>query len=125
MHTLYPLAHAYWGLIDNFSGQNLVDYGIKATIKPHKKLTLLGAFHWFDRATANDAVYNIVGAPFAANNGGTDIGNEVDFVATYKASETLSVQAGYFWFWYGSAIGNSPQARPDASQFYVQTTLTF
>jgi hypothetical protein len=125
VHTLYPLGHAYWGLIDNFSGQNLVDYGIKATVKPHEKLTLLGAFHWFDRATANDAVYNIVGAPFAANNGGTDIGNEVDFVATYKASETLSVQAGYFWFWYGSAIGNSPQARPDASQFYVQTTLTF
>jgi hypothetical protein len=119
VHILYPLGHAYWGLIDNFSGQNLVDYGIKATVKPHKKLTLLGAFHWFDRATANDAVYNIVGAPFAAANA------EVDFVATYKASEIVSVQAGYFWFWYGSAIGNSPQARPDASQFYLQTTLTF
>jgi len=40
--------------------------------------------------TANDAVYNIAGAPFAADNAGTDIGNEVDFVATYKASETVS-----------------------------------
>ncbi|MEO2035847.1 MAG: alginate export family protein [Planctomycetaceae bacterium] len=125
IYTLYPLGHAYWGLIDNFSGQNLVDYGMKATVKPHEKLTLLAALHWFDRATANDAVYNIVGAPFAAGTAGTDVGNEVDLVATVKASETLSVQAGYFWFWYGTAIGNSAQARPDASQFYIQTSLTF
>lgn len=125
IYTLYPLGHAYWGLIDNFSGQNLIDYGLQATVKPHEKLTLLAAYHWFDRATGNDAVYNIVGAPFATANGGTDIGNELDLVATWNATEAVSVQAGYFWFWYGSAISSSPQARPDASQFYLQTTLTF
>ncbi len=123
--TLYPLAHAYWGLIDNVSGQNLVDYGIKATVNPLEKVTLAGVFHWFDRATSNDAVYNITGTPFAAANGNTEIGNEFDLVATITPVETLSVQAGYLWFWYGNAISGSPQARPDASQFYVQTTLTF
>ncbi len=125
VYTLYPLGHAYWGLIDNFSGQNLLDYGIKGTIQPHKKLTLLGAFHWFDRATDNDAVYNIAGAPFANANAGSHIGNELDIVATYKHSETTSMQLGYFWFWYGGAINGGGAARPDASQFYAMTTLTF
>ena len=122
---LYPLAHAYWGLIDNLSGQNLIDYGIKATISPLKKLTLSGTFHWFNRATANDAVYNVAGVPFTTASGSTHTGNEFDLLTTVTLSDTVSVHAGYFWFWYGNAISGSPQARPDASQFYVQTTLTF
>lgn len=125
VYTLYPLAHAYWGLIDNFSGQNLVDYAVKTTVKPVNKVTLAGVFQWFGRATSGDAVYPIGGAPFAATNGDIDIGNELDSVPTIRACETLSVQADYQWFWYGSAISGSPHARPDASQFYVQTTLTY
>ena len=70
-------------------------------------------------------MYNSTGAPFAAANGNTEIGNEFDLVAIITPSETLSVQAGCLWFWYGSAISGSPQARPDASQFCVQTTLSF
>lgn len=124
-YSLYPLGHAYWGLIDNFSGQNLIDYGMQAKVKPHEKLTMLTAFHWFDRAKSRDAVYNIVGAPLATTNGGKEIGTELDLVATYTASETLSIQAGYFWFWYGAAISGGASARPDASQFYLQTTWAF
>ncbi len=125
IYTLYPLGHAYWGLIDNFSGQNLLDYGLKGTVKPCEKLTLLGAFHWFERPTENDAVYNIAGAPFATTNGGSHIGNELDLLATWKQSETLSMQVGYFWFWYGGAINNGAAARPNASQLYATTTLTY
>ena len=36
---LYPLNHAYWGIIDNLSGQNLIDYSVHATVKPTDKLT--------------------------------------------------------------------------------------
>lgn len=125
VYTLYPLGHAYWGLIDNFSGQNLLDYGISASVKPAKTVALASTFHWFDRANQNDAVYNIVGAPIAAGVPGKSIGNELDLVATITLTEQMNVQLGYFWFWYGDAITNGAAVRPDADQFYVQTTIGF
>ena len=121
--TLFPLGHAYWGLIDNFSGQNLVDLGLSVTAKPGKKLTLLAAWHHFTLAEQNDALYNIAGAPFAL--AGDKIGTEIDFVATLAVTKSLNVQAGYFKFFYGSGVNNSAFARDDASQFYLQTTLNF
>lgn len=36
-HSLYPLGHAWWGQIDNFSGQNLLDYGMQVSLAPTKK----------------------------------------------------------------------------------------
>lgn len=123
--TLFPLGHAHWGQIDNFSGQNLLDYSLQATVKPTTKLTLASHFHWFTRPSQSDAVYNIIGA--ASVPGGTDshIGNELDLLATYQVNKNLQVQAGYFWFWYGDAVDQSAAVRDDAEQFYLMMTLGF
>ncbi len=121
--SLYPLGHAYWGLIDNFSGQNLIDAGVVLTAKPHKKLTLVTAWHNFRLAEANDNLYNIAGAPFALAN--DEIGSEVDVVATLSVSKNLNVQLGHLWFLYGSGVSNSAFRRNDARQIYLQTTLSF
>ncbi|HIF00439.1 MAG TPA: hypothetical protein EYG03_11290 [Planctomycetes bacterium] len=124
-YSLYPLGHAYWGLIDTFSGQNLLDFGVSGTVKPTEKLTLLAAWHAFRAAKSADRMYNIAGAPFVMGPGENDLGTEVDLVGTYAVSKNVNVQLGYFWFFYGDAVNNSAFARPDASQLYVQTTLTF
>ncbi|APZ91070.1 alginate export family protein [Fuerstiella marisgermanici] len=124
-YSLYPLGHAYWGIIDNFSGQNLLDFGITASVKPSEKLTLLAAWHAFRAAKTGDNLYNIAGAPFAMAPGERDLGTEVDLVGTYTFSKNLNTQVGYSWFFYGDAVDRSAFARPDASQFYVQTTLSF
>lgn len=128
--TQFPLGHAYWGLIDQFSGQNLVDYSIQASVKPTKKLTLLGAYHYFDKAHEEDFIYNIAGAPLGANGAaglaaGQHIGSEVDLVATYAVSKNLTLQAGYFWFFYGDAVQNTGLNRDDASQFYFLANYKF
>ena len=123
VYTLYPLGHAYWGLIDNFSGQNLLDYGVSATVKPHDKFTFAATWHKFRLAEENDALYNIAGAPFALAS--DDIGSEVDLVGTLALTKNINIQLGYFWFFYGDGVNNSPIARPDATQFYAQTILTF
>ena len=122
-NSLYPLGHAYWGLIDNFSGQNLIDVGFSVTAKPHEKLTLLAAFHKFRLAEENDALYNIAGAPFALAN--DDIGTEVDLVGTLALTKNINIQLGYLWFFYGDGVDGSSLARGDATQFYAQTTLKF
>ena len=125
VNTLFPLGHAYWGLIDNFNGANLLDYSVQFSVQPTKKLTCLAAWHWFNKATRNDHIYNIAGAPLGPIGTDRNIGHELDFVATYKFSKNLNVQLGYFWFWYGDAVNNTGLSRPDAQQFYLQTTWGF
>ncbi len=129
--TLYPLGHAYWGMIDNFSGQNLIDYSAQVTLKPTDKLTLLTAWHWFDKAQSEDAIWNVAGAPFGGfvPTASRHLGNELDLVATYKASQNVTLQAGYFWFFYGDAVNGHPDAnvanRGDAKQFYFFVDTKF
>lgn len=130
VNTLFPLGHAYWGQLDQFSGQNLVDYGVHLTVKPTKKLTLLGGWHWFDKAQNQDAIYNIAGVPFGGvTTTDSNIGNEVDLIATYQMNKNLQLQLGYFWFWYGDAVNNNPNAlvanRDAAEQVYFLVDWAF
>lgn len=127
VNTLYPLGHAYWGLIDNFNGSNLIDYSLQASVTPVKKVTLASHYHWFDKASQNDFIYNIAGAPLGnTTTNSRQIGNELDLLATYQVNENLQLQAGYFWFWYGNAVDNQAAlARADAHQFYFMTTWGF
>ena len=123
-NTLYPLGHAYWGQIDNLSGQNLLDYGIQASVKPHEKFSLITQWHYFEQANATDRIYNVAGAALPGS-GSPNLGNELDLVGTWKYSKAFNLQAGYFWFFYGNAINGGPLARPDAEQFYLQATYSF
>ncbi len=130
VNTLFPLGHAYWGQIDNFNGQNLLDYGVHLTVKPHQKLTLLAGGHLFEKARGADAIYNVAGAPFGGVTASPrDLGTELDLIATYQVNKNLQVQAGYFWFWYGDAVSKNPNAlvanRGDAEQFYTYIDWSF
>ena len=128
--TLVPLGHAYWGQIDNFNGQNLLDYGLHLTVNPIEKWSFLAGFHWFEKAERNDAIYNIAGAPFGGvSRTDADLGNELDLIATYQVSQNLQLQWGYFWFWYGDGVSQNPSAfvrnRDDAEQFYFYADWSF
>lgn len=129
-NTLFPLGHAYWGIIDNLNGSNLFDYSLQASAKPCSKLTLVSALHWFEKDEAATPIFNVAGAPFpagATTTGDTDIGTELDMIATYAHSKTLNVQVGYSWFWYGDAVDAEAAipTRGDATQLYVMTTWSF
>jgi hypothetical protein len=128
--VLIPLNHAYWGIIDNLSGQNLNQIGMQGTMKPHAKLTCLGAMHWFDLNNNGDKVYNVAGAPVGVAGTGKNVGNELDMIATYAYNPNFDVQLGYSWFWYGSHFtgANSKIAGKtlrDATQLYLQTSLRY
>lgn len=123
--TMFPLGHAYWGLIDNFSGQNFIDYSLEAAVKPYEKIRLAAAAHWFQLQTANDYIYNIAGLGLGTTGTGQDLGPELDLVATFQVRPDFQVQLGYFWHWYGDAINDGPLRRGDASQFYAMCTLGY
>ncbi|MDA0283588.1 MAG: alginate export family protein [Planctomycetota bacterium] len=128
--TLFPLGHAHWGIIDNLNGSNLLDYSLQGVVKPTSKLTVVSALHWFDKAQSSDPIYNVANAPFpnpaAPGTTATNIGTELDIVATWQASKNLQFQSGYSWFWYGDAVTQDPAInRSDARFFYFMSTLTF
>jgi hypothetical protein len=123
--VLFPLGHAYWGILDNLAGQNLIDYSVQAAVKPTAKLTCVAAMHWFDLDSAADRIYNVAGVPVGATGVGTEVGEELDLIATYVFHPNFNVQVGYSWFWYGGVVENSSLRRDDATQFYVQTTLFY
>jgi len=126
--TLYPLGHAYWGQIDNFSGSNLRDHAVQVTVKPVDKLSLQMQYHFFDKAEAADAIYNVAGARLGnLTTSDTNLGQELDLVGTLQLNKNLQLQAGYFWFWYGQAVSGNAGLPPrdDAQQFYFQTTWAF
>jgi hypothetical protein len=123
-NTLFPLGHAYWGFIDNLTGQNLADYSMQLSVAPTKKLTMLGAWHWFFLDRNTDVLYNVAGAPIGTANTGTDVGEEFDLVATYAVNANFNIQVGYLWFFNGGFVdANAP--RDDATQLYVQTLFRY
>ena len=123
--TLFPLGHAYWGIIDNLSGQNLLDYSLQASIKPCEKTTLSAAGHLFDKSSSADRIYNVAGVALGPAGGPKHIGTELDLIANYALSSNASIQSGYSWFWYGDAVDDTALSRDDAEQFYLMVTLGF
>ena len=123
--VLFPLGHAYWGIIDNLAGKNLIDYSLQGSIKPTKKLTGLLQMHWFDLDSSNDVLYNVAGAPLGAAGTGKEVGEELDVIAVYNFYPNFNIAAGYSWSWYGTFVTGGARNRGDAGQFYLQTTLRY
>lgn len=130
LDTLFPLGHKYWGIIDNFSGENLINYSAQVSVSPTKKLSVFAHYHWFFRQSEDDFIYNIagvgLGGPAIVNNGESAIGNELDIVATYKFNKNLSVQLGWARFFYDDSVGAVlAQAANDGDFVYLQTQYQF
>ena len=121
----YGLIHAYMGLIDNLARQNLSDVNWRLNLKPSQKVNLQVAQHFFQLANTNDKLYTVSGQQFpGATNQGSSIGSELDLVATYNVNTNLSVELGYFQFFYGDYI-NAVSPRGNAELLYLQSTLRY
>ena len=121
----YGLVHAYLGLIDNIARQNITDANYRVTLKPTKKLQLMMAQHFFQLATANDTLYTVTGQPFGKTGNGRNVGNEIDFLATYNYNQNINLEVGYFFFQYGAYVEAATPGRDNAGEFYVQTTFKY
>ncbi|QDT17596.1 alginate export family protein [Alienimonas californiensis] len=125
-YTYYSLAHAYWGIIDNLNGQNLLDYAVFTTVNPTKKLSVTGGYHLFRKASGDDYLYNVAQAGLGPLGAGTDIGTELDVVADYRVTLNLGLQLGYARSWYDDFAESSfAQASDDGEFVYLQTTFNY
>jgi len=94
---LYPNAHDRFGIADQFGWQNVVSYRGGASVRLHRRLTVVGQYLDFSLAEAKDGIYNISGGLIArdkAGKSGTHVGESFETYAWYELNRRVSIGAG-------------------------------
>jgi len=132
--NLYPTNHKFYGAMDFFSWQNLLDPYLKASVVPVKNLTLTLTYNLFWLATTSDFLYQVNQAPRTGGgygihaSNGSFAGQEVDLVATYQAARYLQFQGGFGHYFTGDYVDQTFQklgGSHDANWVYLQAQLNF
>ena len=140
-NQLFPLAHPYFGYIDALGRQNIVDLhvGAEATVLENarwaKKLSARVDYHWFWRASDEDAIYGTsAGGGFSPPAAGvlrgdlgsdeTYIGSELDIVINWQIERHTHVHLGYSHFFAGTFIEDTG-ADDDIDFVYAMLSFTF
>ena len=135
-HHFFPLSHKYLGFMDFFGRRNIQDVNFLLTAKPAKKLKLLAWWHIFRLQNIADIPYSVVMGPSPAPvpgaalvpGGSSDLGQELDLVASYNITDRTNLVLGYSHFWAGDFFSTNPSPGlfdGDADFYYVQFTENF
>jgi len=97
---LYPLGHAYFGIMDVVGRQNLIDVNPSLTVHLLSGTTLQLSGHIFHRAQRQDALYNPGGMVVRPGAPGTsrDVGQEIDVVLSQRFGRHVTADLGYGHF---------------------------
>lgn len=124
---LYPTGHDKYGLTDLVGWQNMkhVRSGLDFAIAKGWSVTTRYSRYWL--ADARDALYNGGGAPLArstAGVAGTDVGQEIDIIASGRFRPGLGFSAGLGYFAPGTFLMNTTPGKPYTYP-YVMLTYDF
>ena len=125
-NQLFPLGHAYLGLIDIVGRQNVADFSTGVSIKPHPRVTGRLDFHHFQLMDNDDALYNPGGGVVVAGgtSDSTTVGSEIDLNVKYKISRHSTTTVGYSHFFRSSVVEDGGGDR-DVDFFYVSLKYMF
>lgn len=125
-NQLYPLGHAYFGYMDFVGRQNVIDLHPGVRIQPTGRLSLRSELHLFRRASDADGLYNAGGGLLRAVGGAdaTEIGQELDVVATYQLNAQTALELGLSRFIAGDFLEQTGSAE-DVDWLYAQLLITF
>jgi hypothetical protein len=123
---LYPLGHAYYGIMDLVGRQNAIDASAGLEWKPCPELKLELAHHLFWLADEDDALYDAGAAGYlpGGSSSSTFVGNELDLVATRTFGRHVALQAGYGHFFAGE-VAEDASPGEDVDFLYASLEFTF
>ncbi|MFP4058098.1 MAG: alginate export family protein [Candidatus Brocadiia bacterium] len=116
-----------YGRINFFSWMNLQDFQATFSCKPLPRTAVRLDYHFFRLDEDEDAWYWCSGRPARrdpSGRAGSTLGQEIDLVARYKATERLSFLGGYAHFFPGSFVERTGES-PDADWVFFQTQYSF
>ncbi len=132
--NLYPTNHKFYGAMDFFSWQNILDPYFKAGIAPVKGLSLVLTYNCFWLATPDDFFYQANQSPRTTGGyglrpqNGSFAGQEVDLVVTYQPAAFVQLQCGLGHYFTGNYVNQTFQhlgGAHDANWIYLQAQLNF
>lgn len=126
---LYGDFHSYLGYCDLIGRRNIRDLSLKV-VSGDEEDELTIAWHLFQLASVNDALYNARGIPIRlapTGDAGGAVGQELDVTYRAVSSSRSDWLIGYSHFYPGSFVRRttSPAALRDVDFFYWQWTTRF
>ncbi len=123
---LYPLAHAFLGFADVLGRRNAIEERIVGQWSPTPSVRIRTSVHAFQRASVDDAAYDVTGAVLRASipNAPRDVGGEADLTAIWRVGRHLRLDGGVARFTPGDYLRATGAALPYTWGF-VSVTATF
>jgi hypothetical protein len=123
---LYPLGHAYLGLIDSVARQNIHSVQSGVRIKPFEKALLEMTWLAFWLEDVNDALYDAGGSVIRLDPTASSsfVGGEVDITFKYPLFRGIDTLVGYSHFFAGQFLSDSGPD-DDVDFGYLQIQYTF
>ncbi|MGB8166224.1 MAG: alginate export family protein [Chthoniobacteraceae bacterium] len=131
--TLYPSNHAKFGDMDEFAWRNIHNLRAQLTVKPAKTVELELTYNADWLANTHDYWYRGGSALRTTTSTGQNVrtigadsfaGHELDFIARWKPTKWLNLDAGYAHFFAGNYLRDTGPS-DDADFGYVQAQLLF
>ncbi|CEK16981.1 Alginate export [Chthonomonas calidirosea] len=131
---LFGSSHAFFGSLIYVNWRNVRQWRVMLSGAPIRRWELSVDTHFLALADARDYWYaggpvkGVNGLPLRSPNGtaGREIGTDVDLIATYHLSRTLSLEMGYSHFFPGHFIRTlAPTLAHEVNWFYLQPTWRF
>lgn len=112
---LYPTGHDKYGLTDLVGWQNMKHLRTGLEFSMFKRWSATTRYSRYWLADAHDALYNGGGVVIARSPtgvSGTDVGQELDIIASGKIRPGLGFSAGLGYFTPGTFLTNTTQGKP-------------
>jgi hypothetical protein len=133
-HTFFnglPTNHGYYGYLDQFALQNLVDLLVQLRTRPFRWLGAELAYHRIWLAEPADARWAGTGAFSRTTfgyirfptNGSRDAGHELDFTIVFPVHRSVELMAGYSRIWGGAVFASEPSRNADWG--FMQVALRY
>lgn len=108
-NPLYQWGHAYYGYMDEIGRQNAIDAWIGLEWRPAEPWEFSADWHVFWLSDADDALYNPGGSVVVpgGSTAATEIGNEIDLLASWRIDAHATAYLGYSHFFAGEVIADT------------------
>jgi len=126
--TLFPANHRHYGYMDYVGWRNMQDLRVSLSARPTEVSSVSIDYHRVQLAEKSDHWYAASGKVFMttpAGNSETDLGQELDVVASTVVKERLRLEAGYSRFFPGDYVKANSTAHDPSDFFYLQATMDF
>ncbi len=126
--NLFPTNHPHYGYMDYVGWRNMQDLRVSLGAKPTEVSGVSLDYHRFQLIEKADHWYRASGAIFMTTppgNSETDLGQELDVVASTVIKERFRLEAGYARFFPGDYVKVNSSAHDPSDFVYLQTKMDF